>query len=639
MNLTERLLASHLVDEDTASDEIALRIDQTLTQDSTGTMCYMQLEALGVDRVRTELSVAYVDHNTLQTGPLNAMDHKYLRTVAARHGIWFSPPGNGICHQIHLEQFAAPGKTLLGSDSHTPTCGAVGMLAIGAGGMEVAAAMAGAPLWLKRPSVTGIRLSGALRPWVSAKDVALHLLGILGVTGGAGSVFEYFGDGVGSLDIYQRATICNMGAELGAVSSVFPSDEMTRQFLRARGRERDWVPLTPAPHAAYHRVYNVELHRLVPLVALHGSPDNVVPVSRLAGRRVDQVIIGSCTNSSYRDVATAAWMLEGKRVHPDVEVALVPGSRRILSKLAASGALSVLISAGVRILESACGPCIGMGLSPGSGAVSLRTFNRNFPGRSGTPDAEVWLSGVEVAVASAISGVITDPRQHPAQPPVIQDHPEGEHILCPPCCTTEVVRGPNIKPFPVAEPPGETLRAQVIAVLGDNVSTDDIMPSHSKLLPYRSNIPALAEHCLEAVSPGFSRRALDAGRGIIVAGDNYGQGSSREHAALAPLYLGIRAVLARSFARIHRTNLINNGILPLVYNSDPPSPGDLLEIRGLRAHIACSRTVGVHNLSTGGLIPAHLLLTAREREVLLAGGYLNWVKAKGTRDGAAFRPQ
>jgi len=631
MNVTERLLASHLVDEDTTSDEIALRIDQTLTQDSTGTMCYMQLEALGVDRVRTELSVAYVDHNTLQTGPLNAIDHKYLRTVAARYGIWFSPPGNGICHQIHLEQFASPGKTLLGSDSHTPTCGAVGMLAIGAGGMEVAAAMAGAPLWIKRPKVTGVRLSGALQPWVSAKDVALYLLGMLGVAGGAGSVVEYLGEGVGSLDIYQRATICNMGAELGAVSSVFPSDERTREFLRSRGRERDWVSLTPANSASYHSLYNVELHRLVPLVALHGSPDNVLPVSEVAGRRVDQVIIGSCTNSSYRDVATAAWMLEGKRVHPDVEVALVPGSRRILSKLAASGALSALINAGVRILESACGPCIGMGLSPGSGAVSLRTFNRNFPGRSGTPDAEVWLSGVEVAVASAISGVITDPRQQPAPPPVIQDHPEGEHILYPPCYTAEVVRGPNIKPFPVAEPPGETLRAQVIAVLGDNVSTDDIMPSHSTLLPYRSNIPALAEHCLEAASPGFSRRARDAGVGIIVAGDNYGQGSSREHAALAPLHLGIRAVLARSFARIHRTNLINNGIVPLVYDADPPSLGDLLEIRGLRALIARSRTVEVYNLSTGGRIPAHLLLTAREREVLLAGGYLNWVKGTASK--------
>ncbi len=626
MNVTERLLSSHLVDEDTTSDEIALRIDQTLTQDSTGTMCYMQLEALGVDRVRTELSVAYVDHNTLQTGPLNAMDHKYLRTVAARHDIWFSPPGNGICHQIHLEQFASPGKTLLGSDSHTPTCGAVGMLALGAGGMEVAAAMAGAPLWIKRPKVTGVRLSGALEPWVSAKDVALYLLGLLGVTGGVGSVVEYLGEGVSTLDIYQRATICNMGAELGAVSSVFPSDERTREFLRSRGREQDWVSLTPAISASYDSLYNVELDRLVPMVAMHGSPDNVLPVSEVAGRRVDQVIIGSCTNSSYRDVATAARMFEGKRVHPDVEVALVPGSRRILSKLAASGALSALINAGVRILESACGPCIGMGLSPGSGAVSLRTFNRNFPGRSGTPDAEVWLSGVEVAVASAISGVITDPRQQVAPPPVIQDHPEGEHILYPPCRSAEVVRGPNIKPFPVADPPGETLRAQVIAVLGDNVSTDDIMPSHSTLLPYRSNIPALAEHCLEAASPGFSKRARDAGTGIIVAGDNYGQGSSREHAALAPLHLGIRAVLARSFARIHRTNLINNGIIPLVYDADPPSQGDLLEIRGLRALIARSTSVEVHNLSTGEQIPAHLLLTAREREVLLAGGYLNWVK-------------
>ena len=574
MNIVEKVISSHLVSgELKAGSEVAIRIDHTLTQDSTGTMAYLQLEAMGVDRVKTKRSVAYVDHNMLQAGPENADDHKYLQTVAARHGVWFSRPGNGICHQVQLERFSLPGETLLGSDSHTPTCGAAGMLAIGAGGLDVAVAMAGGAYYFTMPKVCRVTLTGHLKPMVAAKDVILELLRRVGVKGGVGKIFEYFGEGLMSLSVPERATIANMGAETGATTSIFPSDRKTREFFAARGRAGDWRELLADPDAEYDEEITIDLSSLHPMAAQPNSPDNVTEVSKIAGLPIDQVCIGSCTNSSFCDMMRVAGILAGRHVAPNVSLTVSPGSRQVLKALAANGALAKLIAAGARVLECGCGPCIGMGQAPATDAVSLRTFNRNFYGRSGTPSAKVYIVGPETAAVSAVTGHLTDPEtwdggEPPYRVPELFDIDDGM-LIRPPRdgSQVEVVRGPNIKPVPRTEPPAETLAGRALIKLGDNITTDHIMPSNAKLLPYRSNIPYLADYCLTPCDEGFPARAKAAGGGFIVAGENYGQGSSREHAALAPLYLGVKAVLAKSFARIHRANLLNNGILPLVFTS------------------------------------------------------------------------
>ncbi len=635
-NLTRKILAEHLVaGELQVGREIAIRIDQTLTQDATGTMAYLQFEAMGVPRVRTKLSVSYVDHNMLQTGFENADDHRFLQTVAAKYGIYFSRPGNGICHQVHLERFAVPGQTLLGSDSHTPTAGGLGMLAIGAGGLDVAVAMAGGPFHLAMPAVVNVRLRGRLRPWVTAKDVILELLRRLTVKGGVGKVFEYSGPGVATLTVPERATITNMGAELGATTSIFPSDEMTRAFLRAQGREGVWVPLAADPDAAYDEVIELDLGELEPLIALPHSPDNVVPVRAVAGTPVDQVSIGSCTNSSYTDLMRVASILRGRRVHPRVSLSIAPGSRQVLEAIARNGALADLIAAGARILETACGPCIGMGQAPASGAVSVRSFNRNFEGRSGTPDARVYLASPETAAAAAVTGVITDPRDLGEYPRVElpERFPVDDAGIIPPADRpeeVEVVRGPNIKPLPVRGPLEDELSGPVLIKVGDNVTTDHILPAGPKVLPLRSNIPAIAEFVFAGLDPGFAARARAAGGGFIVGGYNYGQGSSREHAALAPMYLGVKAVLARSFARIHRANLINFGILPLVF-VDPEDyarleAGDRLVLPGVRAALRAGDVLTVHNETQGTTLRVRHDLTPRQVEVVLAGGLLNYTR-------------
>lgn len=637
--MTAKILASHLVSGTLApGEEIGIRIDQTLTQDSTGTMAYLQFEAMGVPRVKTKLSVAYVDHNTLQCGYENADDHRYIETVAARHGVVFSKPGNGICHQVHLERFGRPGWTLLGSDSHTPTAGGVGMLAIGAGGLDVAVAMAGGADYLTMPKVCRVELTGKLPPWVAAKDIILELLRRLTVKGGVGRVFEYGGPGVATLSVPERATITNMGAELGATTSLFPSDEATLAFMTAQGRACEWQPLAADADAVYDEVVAIDLSALEPLVARPHSPDNVVAVSEAAGTRLDQVAIGSCTNSSYADLYKVAKILEGKRVDPGVSLVIAPGSRQVLGMLADSGALGVLIRAGARILECACGPCIGMGQAPASGGVSLRTFNRNFPGRSGTPDAAVFLASPEVAAVSALTGMITDPRHYGEHPAAVGDDTAGRNasdnlFVFPPASGdgVAVVRGPNIKPFPRAVPPSADLAAAIVLKVGDNVTTDDIMPSHAALLPYRSNIPHLAQHCFGGFDPAFPARAAAAVGGVIVAGANYGQGSSREHAALAPLHLGIRAVVAKSFARIHRANLINFGILPLQF-ADPAdydrlAVGERLTIEGLAAQMAAGPVVTAR--VGGDTVKLRLEVMPREREIILAGGLLNFTGQGG----------
>jgi len=635
--LAYRIIADHLVEgRMEPGEEVGIRIDQTLTQDATGTMAYLQFEALGRDRVATELSVSYVDHNMLQTGPENADDHRYLQTVAARYGIIFSRPGNGICHQVHLERFARPGKTLLGSDSHTPTAGGVGMLAIGAGGLDVAVAMAGEPFYFRLPRVTGVRLRGRLDPWVSAKDVILEILRRLTVRGGVGKILEYGGD-ISSLSVPERATITNMGAELGATTSLFPSDEVTREYLRLQGREEEWVPLDPDPDASYHEELELDLSALEPLIALPHSPDRVVPVREVEGTPVDQVIIGSCTNSSYHDLMVAAKVLRGRRVHPRVSLAIAPGSRQVLEALAQNGALADLLRAGARILESACGPCIGMGQAPPSGGVSLRTFNRNFEGRSGTPDARVYLSSPEVAVASALEGAIIDPRRlgdfpevsFPESLPVdwngfIFPPPRGEEV--------EVVRGPNIKPLPLRGPLPDEVEGEILLKVGDNITTDHILPGGAQVLPLRSNIPAISRYVFSRIDPSFAERAREKGGGFVVGGENYGQGSSREHAALAPMYLGLKAVFALSFARIHRSNLINFGILPLLLSGreeyERLQPGDRLAIRGIRRFLETGEGLSIQNLTRGEGVRVSLPLTGREREILLAGGLLNLVREK-----------
>ena len=639
MNLTQKILASHLVSgQMIPGEEISIRIDQTLTQDSTGTMAYLQFEAMGVKRVRTKRSVAYIDHNTLQTGFENADDHQYIQTVTHKHGIWCSKPGNGICHQVHLERYGIPGWTLLGSDSHTPTGGGIGMLAIGAGGLDVAVAMGGGAYYLTCPRVVNVHLTGKLPYGVAAKDIILEVLRRLSVKGGVGRVMEYTGPGVATLTVPERATIANMGAELGATTSVFPSDEVTRAFLKAQDREADWQPLAADPGAAYDETVEICLDTLLPLVAKPHMPDNVETVEAVGPIAVDQVFIGSCTNSSYQDMMRVARILKGKRVHPNVSLVIGPGSRQVLTMLARNGALADMMAAGARILETACGPCIGMGQSPRTGAVSLRTNNRNFYARSGPASAGIYLVSCETAAASALTGVLTDPRTLD----VDLDIPQPEHfevndnLVIPPVeegheDEVEVVRGPNIHPFPLGKALADTVTGKVLLKMEDNITTDHIMPSNAKLLPYRSNIPYLSDYCLTPVDPAFPARAKAEHGGILVAGQNYGQGSSREHAALVPLYLGIRAVVAKSFARIHRDNLINNGILPLTFANegdyDDISPMDELTLPHVREAIAQGQEqLTLHNATKGRDYTVCLPLTQRQRGMILAGGLLNYTR-------------
>ncbi len=637
MNLAKKILAAHLVSGDMVKGaEIGIRIDQTLTQDATGTMSYLQFEAMGIPRVRTKLSVSYVDHNTLQTGFENADDHAFLQSIAAKYGIYFSRPGNGICHQVHLERFAVPGQTLLGSDSHTPTAGGMGMLAIGAGGLDVAVAMGGGPFYLNMPSVLNVRLRGRLKPWVSSKDIILEILRRLSVKGGVGWILEFSGEGVQSLTVPERATITNMGAELGATTSVFPSDELTREFLKAQGREGDWVPLAADPGADYDEVIEIDLDSLEPLAAMPHSPDNIALVKELAGTPIDQVAIGSCTNSSYIDLMRVARILKGHVVHPRVSLVVSPGSKQVLTMLASNGALADILASGARVLEPSCGPCIGMGQAPRSGGVSLRTFNRNFEGRSGTPNAKVYLVSPEVAAAGAIRGVITDPRELGDYPVISM--PEtfmaDDSMIIPPASDpegVEIVRGPNIKPLPLREPLSEDVTGKVLLRVGDNITTDHIMPAGAKILPLRSNIPAISEYVFSRVDPDFAKRARESGGGFVVGGHNYGQGSSREHAALAPMYLGVKAVLAKSFARIHRANLINFGILPLTFldeaDYDWISQGDQLEIQGVRRALENGEeTLTVTDITASRSFLVKHGLTERQVGVMLAGGLLNYTR-------------
>ncbi|MBR2651218.1 MAG: aconitate hydratase [Clostridia bacterium] len=635
--IAEKIIKAHLVSgEMKRGEEIGLKIDQTLTQDATGTMAYLQLEAMEIPSVKTELSVAYIDHNTLQAGFENADDHKYIQTVAKKHGIRYSRPGNGICHQVHLERFGAPGNTLIGSDSHTPTGGGIGMLAIGAGGLDVAVAMGGGAYYITMPRMIKIELVGKLRDYVSAKDVILEVLRLLSVKGGVGAIIEYGGEGVSSLSVPQRATITNMGAELGATTSIFPSDEVTRAFLAAEGREDAYVPLFSDADAVYDEKYTVDLTSLTPLAACPHSPDNVRSVASLSGMRIDQVCIGSCTNSSLADMLTVAAILKGKTVHPDVSLSISPGSKQVYTMLAECGALADIIASGARVLECACGPCIGMGFSPGSGGISLRTFNRNFHARSGTKDAGVYLVSPEVAAVSAVCGVLTDPTTLGAAPKIsmpekfrINDNmidmpaEEGERA------GVTVVRGPNIKPIPKGKAPDINLDSTVALKVGDNITTDHIMPAGTKILPYRSNVPKLSEFCFTVCDPEFPERAKRLGGGVIIGGENYGQGSSREHAALVPLYLGIRAVIAKSFARIHMANLINFGIVPLTFD-DPEDyekifEGDSITVSGFAEAIASGEGVTL-TTSRGVGMRLGLSLTERQRRILLAGGLLNYTK-------------
>ncbi len=633
--IAQKIIAAHLISGTmTPGSEIALKIDQTLTQDATGTMAYLEFETMGIPRVRTELSVAYVDHNTLQSGFENADDHRYLQTVAAKHGVYFSRPGNGICHQVHLERFGRPGKTLIGSDSHTPTAGGMGMLAFGAGGLDVAVAMGGGAYYITMPKMFKVELTGRLRPYVTAKDVSLKLLEILSVKGGVGAIIEWGGSGIATLSVPERATITNMGTELGATTSIFPSDEITRAFLKAQGRECDYMPLASDEDAVYDRIIHIDLNALTPMIACPHSPDNVVPVESIAGTKVDQVCIGSCTNSSLYDMLKVAAMLKGKTVHPSVSLSISPGSRQVLSMLADCGALSDILASGARVLECACGPCIGMGFSPNSGGVSLRTFNRNFLGRSGTKDAQVYLVSPETAVAAALTGVITDPTAFAAIPEIVMPEHfkiDDSAVLAPSTDgNVEVLRGPNIKEFPKSKPFTDTLDAELVLKVGDNITTDHIMPAGAKILPYRSNIPFLSQFCFQVCDPDFPERAKNAGGGIIIGGSNYGQGSSREHAALVPMYLGIRCVIAKSFARIHAANLINAGILPLTFAD--PADYDALE-QGCKVTltgIAQGMEAGHITLQANGRdIPLTCAFTPRQRAIILAGGLLEYTKEGG----------
>lgn len=636
--LAQKIIKEHILSgEMTVGSEIGLKIDQTLTQDATGTMAYLEFEAIGIPRVKTEKSVAYIDHNTLQTGFENADDHRFIQSVAKKHGIYYSRPGNGICHQVHLERFGKPGKTLIGSDSHTPTGGGIGMLAMGAGGLDVAVAMGGGAYYISMPKMVRINLTGKLQPWVAAKDIILEVLKIMSVKGGVGKIIEYGGEGVKTLTVPERATITNMGAELGATTSIFPSDEITREFMKAQGREEDWIELSPDADAVYDEVIDIDLSTLVPMAACPHSPDNVKSIEEIGPQKIDQVLIGSCTNSSYLDLMRVAHILKGKTVHPDVSFGIAPGSKQVYNMLARNGALADLIEAGARILECACGPCIGMGQSPNSKGISLRTFNRNFEGRSGTADGQIYLVSPETAAVSALAGVFTDPRTLGDAIDIklpekfeINDNmvvaPEPEETMD----SVQILRGPNIKPFPQTSPLEETIAVPCSLKVGDNITTDHIMPAGAKILPLRSNIPAISQYCFTVCDKEFPKRALELGGSIIVGGVNYGQGSSREHAALAPLYLGVKAVLVKSFARIHRSNLINAGILPLTFENeadyDAISEGDELELPDVKKLIINGEKIKVINKTTGKEIVALCELSERTRNIILAGGLLNYTK-------------
>ncbi|MCL4428367.1 MAG: aconitate hydratase [Deltaproteobacteria bacterium] len=636
-SLTNKILSAHLVSGNLKQgEEIAIKIDRTLTQDATGTMAYLQFEAIGVPKVKTDLSVSYVDHNTLQTGFENADDHRFLQTVAAKYGIFYSKAGNGICHQVNLERFGVPGKTLLGSDSHTPTAGGVGMIAIGAGGLDVAVAMGGGAFYMTAPKVVLVKLSGKLSDWVSAKDVILELLRRLTVKGGVGKIFEYGGEGVKTLTVPERAVITNMGAELGATTSVFPSDERTMEFLKAEGRIGDYVPLSADADAVYDEVIEIDLSSLEPLAAKPHMPDQVAKISELKDVKVDQVAIGSCTNSSYVDLMTVASILKGKKVHPDVSLVISPGSKQVFEMIAKNGALADLIASGARILESTCGPCIGMGQSPRSGAVSLRTFNRNFEGRSGTKDAKIYLVSVQTAAASALTGYITDPRTLGKAPEIKMPEKfdiDDSMIILPSTKPeeVEVYRGPNIKPLPVQQKLSESMNGKVLLKVGDNITTDHIMPAGSKILPLRSNIPAISKYVFESVDPAFSERALKEKGGFVIGGENYGQGSSREHAALAPMYLGVKAVIAKSFARIHFANLINFGILPLTFENpadyDKIEQGDELYAPDILKELTGNKPITFINKTKGNAeYQFKYNLTDRQVKIIKEGGLLNETK-------------
>lgn len=636
--IAQKIIKNHLLSGDmTVGSEIGLRIDQTLTQDATGTMAYLEFEAMGIDRVKTELSVAYIDHNTLQTGFENADDHRFIQSVAKKRGLRFSRPGNGICHQVHLERFGIPGKTLIGSDSHTPTGGGIGMLAMGAGGLDVAVAMGGGAYYITMPKMVRVNLTGKLQPWVAAKDIILKVLQIMSVKGGVGKIVEYGGEGVKTLSVPERATITNMGAELGATTSIFPSDDITRAFLKAQGREKDWVELSADNDAAYDEVIDIDLNELVPLAAMPHMPDNVKSCREIGKIHIDQVCIGSCTNSSLMDMLKVAAILKGKTVCPSVSLSIAPGSKQVLNMLALCGALSDMIDAGARILESACGPCIGMGQSPNSKGVSLRTFNRNFEGRSGTADAGIYLVSPEVAAASALTGVLTDPRELGKMPEI--EMPDefiiNDNMIAMPASvedadSVEVMYGPNIKPFPKTEAMPEDITAKAVLKVGDNITTDHIMPAGAKILPYRSNIPYLSNFCFKQCDEKFAEHCKEASKGIIIGGANYGQGSSREHAALVPLYLGIKAVITKSFARIHCANLVNAGIIPFTFANeadyDRISVNDELCLEGIRESIANGTDVTLKNLTTGESYKLDYQLSERQRDILLAGGLLDYTR-------------
>ena len=636
--IAQKIIAAHLVSGDmTPGSEVALRIDQTLTQDATGTMAYLEFETMGIPRVKTEFSIAYVDHNTLQCGFENADDHRYLQTVAAKHGVYFSRPGNGICHQVHLERFGIPGKTLIGSDSHTPTAGGMGMLAFGAGGMDVAVAMGGGAYYITMPKMYKVHLTGTLRPFVTAKDISLELLRILSVKGGVGAIIEWGGPAISTLSVPERATITNMGTELGATTSIFPSDDITRAFLAAQGREKDYVPVSADPDAEYDRIIEIDLSSLKPMIACPHSPDNVVTVESLKGVRVDQICIGSCTNSSLLDMLKVAAILKGKTIAPNVSLSISPGSRQVLTMLSQMGALTDILASGARLLECACGPCIGMGFSPNSGGVSLRTFNRNFHGRSGTKDGQVYLVSPETAAASALTGFITDPTALEPIPPV--EFPDSfcidDSAVLPPAedgSTVVVLRGPNIKEFPKSRTFDNSMDMTAVLKVGDDITTDHIMPAGAKILPYRSNIPHLSQYCFEVCDPTFPERAKAVDNGIIIGGSNYGQGSSREHAALVPMYLGIRCVLAKSFARIHAANLINAGILPLTFENpedyDEIQQNHTLRLTDIHSGMAQGR-IAIFNNTTGKTIYGLCSFTHRQQSILRLGGLLNYTKEGG----------
>ena len=635
--LSQKIIKNHLVcGEMVTGNEIGIRIDQTLTQDATGTMAYLELEAMGIDRVKTELSVAYIDHNTLQTGFENADDHRFIQSVCKKRGVRFSRPGNGICHQVHLERFGIPGKTLIGSDSHTPTGGGIGMLAMGAGGLDVAVAMGGGEYYITMPKMLKVNLTGKLSPWVAAKDVILEVLRILSVKGGVGKIVEYCGEGVKTLSVPERATITNMGAELGATTSIFPSDDITKAFLEAQGRGEDWVELLPDEDAVYDEVIEINLSELVPMAAMPHMPDNVKPVTEIGQIKVDQVSIGSCTNSSLSDMLKVAAILKGKKVAPNVSLSIAPGSKQVLSMLATCGALTDIIDAGARILESACGPCIGMGQSPNSAGVSLRTFNRNFEGRSGTADAGIYLVSPEVAAASAITGYLTDPRTLGDAPAILMPNKFliNDNMVELPATPeeakdVEVLYGPNIKPFPDSNVLTDEISAPAILKVGDNITTDHIMPAGAKILPYRSNIPFLSQFCFKQCDENFAENCKAAGKGFIIGGTNYGQGSSREHAALVPLYLGIKAVITKSFARIHAANLINAGIMPLTFKNaddyEKIDQGDSLVLRDVFAGLDAGELI-LRNETKGIDIPLVGIFTDRQKDILKAGDLLQYTK-------------